>query len=415
MDSIAKWLEKHKAFFSDIPLFYKDGYAYFKKVIDESSWINCKRLLFYVILSLLISFFLVANDDTTTFTLATYSKNHLRNLLSWLPLGATAYYLSLFTTPNEHKIRLTLNYVIFQNTITVILLTIIWTYFINSEMYIIYYFYIFTGICLTLYFWYYFFRLFFYSTLQKLRGVAVFLSILTISSLLSISLNLLDIKHSLLYDPILPEVLKVSDINNDLSFTEKQVMRFQLLTNTTLHIFEKIKNPSSLRKDSFVFESEEIKKQAYEWRISKEYEIKRYQELLDSLEKLKTELKYNTSKQFVEQRIIRLKKQLVILEEYDKCLKILSDIDYLTLYKIKNDYLGQAVHADNMVMIDSDVFEVKSQQEKLQFAATILSESFISQLELVHQKSKYVETLKDYTNSATKIEKLFLLTDHPQP
>ena len=232
MTGIIKWLNKHNAFFADIPLFYKDGYAYFEKVMNESSFLNCKRLLFYIALSLLISFYLTTENATDTSALVSYSKIWLGNLSRWLLWGAVAYYFSLFSIPTDHKLKLILNYLIFQCAITGTVLIIIWVLFINLEEYTFYYLYVLAGIGIPLYFLRYFFQLFFHSATQKLCGIAIFFSIITVGTFLFSAINLLDIKHALLYDPILPEVSTASDISNDLSFTEKQVIRFQLLNES---------------------------------------------------------------------------------------------------------------------------------------------------------------------------------------
>lgn len=364
---------------------------------------NVKRIVFYITLSFVVSICLSTENNTLDNTallrrIGFYAK--------WVSIGGIAYWLALLVVRTKDSFKLAINYVLFQNTITTISLEFIWTAFIATERYFFYYLYtVGVGVFL-LYCWSYFIYLFFNTKRKRCLGISVFMAVVVAIVGMISKFDLVDVRQSSLYDPIVAEISMLSEVDETDSIMRENA-RLMELREIVADIGDRIENGTNLGETTFIVESGKVKRAAYGWEVSKSYEFKKNVEKIELAERLKSSAKYKTTKQFLDKQISIFKKEKIGLEEYDKSIRVLQDVNYSELYKLTKDYrVKHEPNRESFIEMQErikDTSDANYQLEKMVLANKTILAAMNTNIEASNLATEYLNSRQVFIQEATRI------------
>ena len=155
----------------DILCFYKHGNLYFNMIENERWDKNLYRLSTYIVLALIVK--------AVVFSPKINVNTNLTPNFGWLfyqlPLVSVGYVIAILFSKTNKKFKLCINYIVFQNTITILLPFSFLACFVVSEAYFFYYLYVVTLICFIIFLLIKFAVLFFSTRFMQICSIAIIL------------------------------------------------------------------------------------------------------------------------------------------------------------------------------------------------------------------------------------------------
>lgn len=372
LKKIEEFIAEAFKYIKDVPLFFTDGNQYFTKIKNENIVTNVYRLIIYIIVSFLIQISLLSAKSSVT-----YNPFEIAGMLLFqIPLVSLGYLIALTFSNTKNKIKICLNYVVFQNMITMLFPFVFLASFMNSEVYLFYYLYVILLIICFVFILLKFALLFFNKGLkQVLSGVTVIVIII----LLGLSIGNLGISTTKLIrpfeDPIASEFFEL-DCANEIAnlHTEVDVLE---INGLLLKIGEKFKSGIRVRDVTYIIESGEVSRLSYNWNLSKQKKYRIANENIDRLTKKLNRAEFRLTRNLIYRAIEINKKQINLLNEYDMTVTALTNIDYNNLYKV-DDNIKSLSDRENITEKDVEQYINKikefrvtnSNLEKINQAAT---------------------------------------------
>lgn len=390
-------------FVKDIPLFFCNGKKYFEKIKNEDSSTNAYRLIMYIILSSIIKTFLLSVNLSFDFNLL----ESARLMIFQFVLISIGYFIALSFSGIPSKITTCLNYVIFQNTITILIPILLLAVFIHSEVYFFYILYIISLIAFFLFILLKFALLFFKSKLKRALSILTILITLATIVLTVIYLDIPLANSKVLVafeDPIASEFFElgymdeISGLNTELDAME--------VTDVIYKINNKLSSGVRLGDITYIVESGQISKLSYNWNLRKQKEYKIANTNIEKLAKKLNNAQYNRTKKLIYQMIKINQSYIDILDEYEITITTLADIDYNNLYQV-NTHL-EKISTDNAEEYVNKIKEmsvVNSNLEKFtksSVSAISLNEKIKT---MIQEKINLSKDTSSYLEGINKIKK----------
>lgn len=332
--------EIHK-YIQDIMLFFQDGHKYFERIRNEDFITNTHRLVLYMAFFVVVQTYLLSEKPTFDFTLVTGA----RYLLLQLPVLSLGYLFTMSFSNSNNKIKLCLNYVIFQQMITKTIPTLFLAAFIHTESYFFYFFHVALLVVFIFFIIGRFVLLFFQSKIKRvLSGVTVLITIIGTGYAMSyLNINLPNHLIAPFEDPIASEfhILEcfeeTENANQIVNSTETKRVQ---ITDLVKSINSYLKSEVSIDSETDLFLATKRAKQLlYLWKLEKEKEYQTISRNISALEKKIDKTRYNNSKGILNKVLKTHIQYKDFLDDYEKTLTVLANLDHSDLSETKRKSL----------------------------------------------------------------------------
>ena len=327
-------------FIPDILLFFQDGKEYFVKIAKEDFLTNTYRLILYIVFSLLLQTFFITETPKFDYSLIKAA----RTILFQLPILSFSYLIAMFLFSNSgNKVKLCLNYVVFQQMITSSIVVFIFAAFIHSESYFFYFMY---AICLlgfTIFVFGKFIFLFFDGWLKKLLGtVALCGSVIVFAFVVSYSdFHTPKGVYLAFEDPIASEFYNLEcfdEIENTAATVNlAQERREELIKLADVMNKYMTSEPSADSEATMFISTKKAKQIKYIWNLDKEKEYAKIEHNISILKQKLSTTRYNKNRDILTKNIETYNQYKDFLDEYNKTLAILASLDYENLSVVKQE------------------------------------------------------------------------------
>ncbi|MDR3590768.1 MAG: hypothetical protein P4N41_14035 [Negativicutes bacterium] len=359
----------------DVPLFFTNGKAYFVKIHRESLARNIYRLSIYFIVFSLIQISLLSVKSKSLVVDNQFEV--VGRLFLLLPIVSLGYYLALMITDIKQRIRVCINYVLFQDLITVTIPILFLTAFICSENYFFYYVYSFVCGVFILYKLLWFVFLFNKTMIKRIASIVIILLTIGTFSFFGYIIDIKSNKSMLLFeDAIASEFLMLGCMDDIQAFIMNQDVKETL--DLTSEITCKLRGGIENGETTFIFEEGTFTKLANYWNLIKVKEYEYANRSIKLLTKKQNKAIFERNKSLINKNIELYKSYIDFLDEYDIGIRGLSNVDYKMLYKYI-DY-------------------------KKQGKVEITKENIIEVKELIKDKSTVINNIEKYIQAQTIIQ-----------
>jgi len=336
-------------FIPDILLFFQDGKEYFVKIAKEDFLTNTYRLILYIVFSLVLQTFFIPETPKFDYSLITDA----RTILFQLPILSFSYLIALFLFSNYcNKVKLCLNYVVFQQMITQSIVVLSFSAFIHSESYFFYFLY---AICLLGFIIFVFGKfifLFFDGWFKKLLGiVALCGSVIVFAFVVSFSdFHTPKGVYLAFEDPIASEFYNLEcfdEIKNTSETVNIAQERRKELGNIADVMNKYMTSEPSVDSEATMFISAKKAKQIkYIWNLDKEKEYAKIDHNISILKQKLSTAKFNKNRDILTKNVETYNQYKDFLDEYNNTLTILASLDYENLSAVKHE--GFANYSTNV-------------------------------------------------------------------
>ncbi len=322
-------------FIHDVLLFYLDGNKYFEKIIHENFIANAYRLIIYIAFFIIIQTYFLSENPTFDYSLIA----NARLLLFQLPIMSLGYLIAMLFSNFGNKIKVCLNYVVFQQTITGSIPLLMLSAFIHTESYFFYFLYEVSIIVFIFFLVGKFVLLFFQSRLkQVLSGLTIVATGIVLVFMVSyFDINIHIPKHILMAfeDPIASEFYTLecfNETNNANAIVNSAHSKYKQIEEPVNSILSYIKSEPSISSEAeFFLATNRIQQLLYMWKLDKEKENSKVGKNIDKLEKKLNQSMFNKNRYFLHKNIETYTQYNDFLDDYDKTLTIISSLDYENL------------------------------------------------------------------------------------
>jgi len=412
LKKIKEFISEALVFVKDIPLFLTKGKAYFSKIAREDLEINLFRMATYIVVSVLLQICLLLpklNVDYNPLIIAGI-------LLLQLPIVAIGYLIALLFTDVRSKIKTCLNYVVFQQMITLLFPFFFLTLFIYTENYLFYYLHTFSLIVFCLYTIMYFAWLFQRTWLKRILSLLIVVGTIFAIGFAGSNLGFDKLrKQSLLLafeDPIATEFFSYDcygEVNEVVRVVK--VNESKRINESMLKIMTNIINDEFSDKVELNLELEKISNFAYERKLVKEKEYKYIENKMKVLGKKAKDAKFDNTKNILNESLEIYRGYNNYLIDFDKTLLILSDMntEYLMGHKIKlkaNLPKQMPSEITNVIERIEEVKTINYYMGRVILAAKAQIQSAEKIIELQERVGQLVPKTVQYVELITKIERL---------
>lgn len=382
-------------FLKDIKLFYCNPKKYFKIISSEDFIKNVLRLIIYIAIHLVI------------YNLIVYSKFELS--LNWFSLSGMVirrflhafifiimFLIVYFKKEINNKVKIIINYVIIQDSITLLIPGVLKSLFYVSEIYLLYFTAIITYIIAVVFFLVYF-PLIYNKNIKKIMyiifNILLFVIIVIVSSY---GINITSFSKNpwsnILYDPIGHEAIySVGKVHDEIMRINEKINNFNEMFNELVEI--EIKKVKLREIDSFLSN----------WTMH-------YSETMSSLEELNLKIEEHVENSYFNTTKRLLYYQLNIKELQKKNLNKMNELvennkNYLNNYReINKEFiqLNKEKNFENILNVfkDKDVVNIKQLSNiKINMLKEIEQKDMIDMVKLIEIIQTKNKLIKDSTEN----------------
>jgi len=393
-------------FGKDIPLFFMDGKKYFEKIENDDLTTNIYRLVNYVVLHVLIGSFLLSATLSFDYSLL----ESARMLIFQIPIISLGYFIALSFSDIPNKVKTCLNYVVFQNTITTLISTLLLAGFVHSEVYFFYILYAISMMFFVVFVLSKFALLFFKSRLKRVLSI---LAVIITTAMIGLTGNYLEIhatsKATVAFeDPIASEFFaldcfnETENVNRVVNSSLKKTK--QIIENIDTMLTYINSNPSIQNEAAFFIDSKAIQKLAYVWNVDKEKEYQRVNDKISTIEKKIQKARYDHTKRILYKNLETYIEYKDFLDVYNRTLILLSNIDYENISNIKrnnlevpmndvaytmNNVRGVIINNQKIDLMELKILVIEKDEKLAQKHIDVTTEIF-SYLEFIKKIKKYL-------------------------